>query len=156
MCLGSRNVDGILNKIIQYLLLGINCEACFKYIGPKCNFSVKYPIIVRDYTGRSHVQIVFRSRTSGHYLWATYQLRRYAWLHSSAWGGSCHSHLQSFATPPPRVAVRRWELSHRQRRFAVGALQMIGGDCGSSGWLDLNSVQIRHFSNRAVKQTGRN
>ena len=27
---------------------------------------------------------------------------------------------------------------------------------GSSGWSDMNSVQIRHFSNRAVKQTHRN
>ena len=33
------------------------------------------------------------------------------------------------------------------------AFQRVGG---SSGWLDLNSVQIRYFSNRAVKQTGRN
>ena len=43
-----------------------------------------------------------RSRTSGHYLWATYQLR-------------------------PLCMV---------------AFQRVGG---SSGWLDLNSVQIRHF-----------
>ena len=27
---------------------------------------------------------------------------------------------------------------------------------GCSGWLDLNSVQIRHFSNHAVKKNGRN
>ena len=52
-----------------------------------------------------------RSRISGHYLWATYQLR-------------------------PLCMV---------------AFQCVGG---SSGWLDFNSVQIRHFSNRAVKQTG--
>ena len=52
-----------------------------------------------------------RSRTSEHYLWATYQLR-------------------------PLCMV---------------AFQRVGG---SSGWLDLNSVQIRHFSYRAVKQTG--
>ena len=32
------------------------------------------------------------------------------------------------------------------------AFQRVGG---SSGWLDLNSVQIRHISNHAVKQTGR-
>ena len=50
------------------------------------------------------------SRTSWHYLWATYQLR-------------------------PLCMV---------------AFQRVGG---SSGWLDLNSVQIIHFSNRAVKQT---
>ena len=33
------------------------------------------------------------------------------------------------------------------------AFQRVGG---SRGWLHLNSVQIRHFSNHAVKQTGRN
>ena len=32
----------------------------------------------------------------------------------------------------------------------------LGGEVLYSGWLDLNSVQIRHFSNHAVKQTGRN
>ena len=53
------------------------------------------------------------SRTSGHYLWATYQL--------------C----------PLGMAV----------------FQRMGG---SSGWLDLYSVQIRYFSNHAVKQTGGN
>ena len=35
----------------------------------------------------------------------------------------------------------------------MDAFQCVGG---SGGWLDLNSVQIRHFSNHAVKQTGCN
>ena len=41
-----------------------------------------------------------------------------------------HSHFQSFVTRPSRVAVRQW--AHRLWRFAVGALQMIGGNCGGN------------------------
>ena len=52
-----------------------------------------------------------------------------AWLHSSAWG---------------------WGWG-----WVVGGGGG-GGGGGSSVWLDLNSVQIRHFLNHAFKQTSRN
>ena len=47
-----------------------------------------------------------------------------------------------------------WEqpISCARRPLCMVAFQRMGG---SSGWLDLNSVPIRHFSNRAVKQNGR-
>ena len=69
-----------------------------------------YPIMQSSFY---NLKTYSRSRTSGHYMWATYQLR-------------------------PLCMV---------------AFQRVGG---SSGWLDLNLVQIRHFWNRAVKQTVRN
>ena len=43
--------------------------------------------------------------------------------------------------------------TYQLRPLCMVAFLCVGG---SSGWLDLNSVQIRHFANRAVKQTSGN
>ena len=107
-----QSVQGLALMNVHHKRIAKLCHCQFVLTGNRPR-KARGVVCLGFFNPTMHCPAHSRSRTSEHYLWATYQLR-----------------------PLCMVAFQRvW---------------------GSSGWLDLNSVQIRHFWNRAVKQTVRN